>query len=720
MDSAKNKRAAASSTSGTPAQTPNDTKKPRRVYSSEGKRAKLECDRRRQRTRINIGPAFEKWKMLRESLRMKTDPQLALFLLKSHQSKYTTSTPLKRKRFISPTPVAALTSIHGESSEREPEVDSSSEEDETIEMDSGDEDYTPYIHISYERASAVSFRSASDRMSPADTPQGDISVDDFNDLQHSLIDWDHGRRHPGLGTESVSSSEDEEVDPEHTDSEEEDFGPPICVRTGGDLRTNWNLDQIPTISLEDTVHDAYDQTEEPPSVETPSVTQSLNMDVEDDLIGQSASITYLSSLKQLVEHLLLPVSHCPAENPNTKEKCRAPKPFRIQIQAQGTASAVEWFCPNGHTVWKWTSQPTAPAGFLAGDFMLACNILLSGNYFSKIALLFKFMNMGMVSAHNFFKIQDAYCVNAIKDFWEKTRRCVIQQLQSKGPVVLLGDATAGGPGLSARYCTYSAVENDSKKIVSLVNLDRRETQLSSVAMERMGFIRTLDRLTQELQVLEICTDARSQISALFNDGKYKDCGVTHSLDMWHGAKSLGRKIHAAGQLKGCSRLRHWTKHICNHFWHCCKTADSFNSFLELWIAVLHHVVGESHHGPLVETSAKVWLEKNSLAYQKLREIVLDSCWLKNIHQYLPFRSTAELESFHNHVLMYAGQRFSFSPPVYSARTMLAALDYNHHVNRPAKRKADGSLHFNLVLSPEAGLVLVLKYGYSVNFLTNYF
>uniref|UniRef100_A0A8C6KQN8 Uncharacterized protein n=1 Tax=Nothobranchius furzeri TaxID=105023 RepID=A0A8C6KQN8_NOTFU len=46
------------------------------------KRAKLEYDRRRQRTRINIGPAFEEWKMLRKSLRMKTHPQLASFLLK--------------------------------------------------------------------------------------------------------------------------------------------------------------------------------------------------------------------------------------------------------------------------------------------------------------------------------------------------------------------------------------------------------------------------------------------------------------------------------------------------------------------------------------------------------------------------------------------------------------------------------------------------------------
>lgn len=55
------------------------------------------------------------------------------------------------------------------------------------------------------------------------------------------------------------------------------------------------------------------------------------------------------------------------------------------------------------------------------------------------------------------------------------------------------------------------------------------------------------------------------------------------------------------------------------------------------------------------------------------------------------RSTADLESYHNHILMYASKRFSFSPPVYAARILLAGLDYNHHIHRPAKRKDDGSI-----------------------------
>uniref|UniRef100_A0A1A8ADR2 Zgc:123060 n=2 Tax=Nothobranchius furzeri TaxID=105023 RepID=A0A1A8ADR2_NOTFU len=32
--------------------------------------------------------------------------------------------------------------------------------------------------------------------------------------------------------------------------------------------------------------------------------------------------------------------------------------------------------------------------------------------------------------------------------------------------------------------------------------------------------------------------------------------------------------------------------------------------------------------------------------------------------------------------MYVGKRFAFSPPVYEARCLLAALDYNHHNHRP--------------------------------------
>lgn len=72
------------------------------------------------------------------------------------------------------------------------------------------------------------------------------------------------------------------------------------------------------------------------------------------------------------------------------------------------------------------------------------------------------------------------------------------------------------PGFCAQYCTYTIMENDTKEILSIVNIDKRDTQRNSVIMEREGFIRSFDQLHQEVKLAEVCTDAHSQISALFS------------------------------------------------------------------------------------------------------------------------------------------------------------------------------------------------------------
>lgn len=61
--------------------------------------------------------------------------------------------------------------------------------------------------------------------------------------------------------------------------------------------------------------------------------------------------------------------------------------------------------------------------------------------------------------------------------------------------------------------------------------------------------------------------------------------------------------------------------------------------------------------------------------------------------YMYSRSTAELENFQNHILMYAAKRFAYSPPVYRARNLLAALDYNEHIERGSLLNKDGSQRY---------------------------
>lgn len=127
-------------------------------------------------------------------------------------------------------------------------------------------------------------------------------------------------------------------------------------------------------------------------------------------------------------------------------------------------------------------------------------------------------------------------------------------------------------GHCAQYCTYTTIEQESRDIVHIVSLDKRETNRNSVIMEKECFVRTMDALLPEIHISEVVTDAHSQISALLSkeigcnvwivdyqiniyvffilkasfslepDGKYKQWGLHHSLDIWHAAKNLGKKL----------------------------------------------------------------------------------------------------------------------------------------------------------------------------------
>lgn len=141
----------------------------------------------------------------------------------------------------------------------------------------------------------------------------------------------------------------------------------------------------------------------------------------------------------------------------------------------------------------------------------------------------------------------------------------------------------------------------------------------------------INRYTVLIQILKCWLTPENKTIPYFTDpdkGRYKELKIHHSLDVWHGAKNLSKKIavvssnssnfiyntilylpacllnycfilglqakiHAwynlwfscfvyplkAGKLKGQSILLHWLRDVVNHFWWCCKTADTFQQFL---------------------------------------------------------------------------------------------------------------------------------------------
>ncbi|KAG1928634.1 hypothetical protein F2P79_023504 [Pimephales promelas] len=169
---------------------------------------------------------------------------------------------------------------------------------------------------------------------------------------------------------------------------------------GGALKGAQVIDNLPTIGIDETVHDLPAPEvplDEPLSLELPILPGPQKVLSEDDIIGVRAAVLYENCLRQLVTFLTLPVNRCTGVL-RTGLVCDSVAPFSTNIGIRGTAMSVEWICPNGHCLWRWNSQPVLKFGMQAGDFLLSTNILLSGNNYTKVALLFKFMNIQMVMA----------------------------------------------------------------------------------------------------------------------------------------------------------------------------------------------------------------------------------------------------------------------------------------------------------------------------------
>lgn len=95
------------------------------------------------------------------------------------------------------------------------------------------------------------------------------------------------------------------------------------------------------------------------------------------------------------------------------------------------------------------------------------------------------------------------------------------------------------------------MENESREIISVITVDKRETGRNSVIMEREAFVRTVDTLLNEVRLVEVCTDGHVHISALMSKLALKLCVTcrirTTFLEGWGGITVL--IVHVIFQIR---------------------------------------------------------------------------------------------------------------------------------------------------------------------------
>ena len=73
------------------------------------------------------------------------------------------------------------------------------------------------------------------------------------------------------------------------------------------------------------------------------------------------------------------------------------------------------------------------------------------------------------------------------------------------------------PGHCAQYCTYTVMEESTKKILSCITLDKRQCGGKSTGLEKLGFVKTMAALKdKDVKVVEVVTDAHMRISSIMS------------------------------------------------------------------------------------------------------------------------------------------------------------------------------------------------------------
>ena len=383
---------------------------------------------------------------------------------------------------------------------------------------------------------------------------------------------------------------------------------------------------------------------------------------------------------------------------------RCGKDMAYTTRGQGTALIVKWKCSEGHEGGTWSTQPKFK-GIYAGNLEIASALAMSGNNFSKVSLLARFCSLQFMSDSSFHRYQRLFIAPAVKKYWSDLQAEQLQQLQGE-QVILAGDGRNDSPGHSSQYCTYSFADATSGQILHVEVVDVREAAGKSTNMERIGFERGMSFLMNKVDVKSVVTDAHPQIMALMKRcDRYTDIG--HQIDIWHGGKNLTKKLTKVAADKSCRGLLPWIPAIRNHFWYVSKSCgNDANSLVVSLFGILHHIcnehewglcadgsAGKCEHGPLPEldNETKQWLEKDSPAHRALERVLNDTRFKNTLPYYKDFLHTGKLESFHSHLLMYCSKLHSYKYQGYVMRNLLAVIDHNKHLNRPAATNQAGEV-----------------------------
>lgn len=193
----------------------------------------------------------------------------------------------------------------------------------------------------------------------------------------------------------------------------------------------------------------------------------------------------------------------------------------------GVTVIVNCQCPSGHK-YRFCSSHLVN-DIYANNLQAAASVILSGSNFGKVERMANFLKLEFVSKSTYYRLQRLYLIPEVNKWWAWMRGELIKEFSGKD-MVLGGDGQCDSPGFNAKNLCYFMMEAESNYILDIEVLDKRHVGLISTNMEKEAVRRSLNRLTTEIKVAELVTDASTSVKALMGIFKYNFFYNRHDSD----------------------------------------------------------------------------------------------------------------------------------------------------------------------------------------------
>ena len=147
--------------------------------------------------------------------------------------------------------------------------------------------------------------------------------------------------------------------------------------------------------------------------------------------------------------------------------CKAENP-KVQVKRIGSMATVVQMCNKCLAEdFVWRSQPMVMGRYPSGNILTSFGILMSGINISQAMLMFRHMNLAMISVRSYHSHQSTFLFPAILKHWEVYQSGLIEDVKKSNEEsqTWSGDGRFDSMGHSAKYGVYTMWSNTTSKLV---------------------------------------------------------------------------------------------------------------------------------------------------------------------------------------------------------------------------------------------------------------